>query len=81
MKNSFLSLYYLSNTLTVLADLKKDKVLGNLCKLLEIFAKKDFKERIYPEATKYYSQMCLELYNSDKSASLPNYLYDFCANL
>ena len=56
--------------------LKKDKVLGNLCKLLEIFAKKDFKERIYPEATEYYSQMCLELYNSDKSASLPNYLYD-----
>lgn len=76
MKNSFLSLYYLSDTLTVLADLKKDKVLGNLCKLLEIFAKKNFKERIYPEATEYYSQMCLELYNSDKSASLPNYLYD-----
>lgn len=76
MKNSFLSLYHLSETLTILSDLKKDEVLGNLCKILEIFSRKDFKERIYPEATEYYAQMCRALYKSDKSASLPNYLYD-----
>lgn len=76
MKSSFLSLYYLSETLTVFSDLKQDKVFGNLCKILEIFVRKDFKERIYPEAMEYYSQMCRELYKADKSASLPNYLYD-----
>lgn len=76
MKNSFLSLYHLSQTLTVLSGLKKDEVLENLCKLLELFVKKDFQERIYPEAAVYYSNMCKALYSADKSASLPNYLYD-----
>ena len=46
MKNSFLSLYHLSETLTILSDLKKDEVLGKLCKILEIFSRKDFKERM-----------------------------------
>ena len=76
MKNSFISLYNLSETLTVLSGLKKDDVLDNLCKILEIFSRKDFKERIYPEATEYYANMCSALYKADKSAGLPNYLYD-----
>lgn len=76
MKQTFLSLYYLSETLTVLAGLKKDKVFSNLCKILEILSRKDFREQIYPEALKYYTEMCTELYNADKTASLPNYLYD-----
>lgn len=62
MKNTFLSLYYLSETLTVLADLKNDKVVGNLCKILEVMSRKDVREQIYPEALEYYSQMCHELY-------------------
>ncbi len=76
MKNTFSQLYYLSGTLTVLADLKKDKVLCNLFKILEILSKKDISEQIYPEALGYYSDMCAELYKKDNTASLPNYVYD-----
>lgn len=76
MKNTFLSLYYLSETLTVLADLKNDKVVGNLCKILEVMSRKDVREQIYPEALEYYSQMCHELYKNNSAASLTNYIYD-----
>lgn len=71
-----LNLYNLSETLTVLSDLKKDTVFGNLCMLVEVLARRDIRERIYPEALSNYTKMCTALYNADKSASLPNYLYD-----
>lgn len=76
MSKDFLNLYNLSETLTVLSDLKKDIVIENLCKILSIFSKKDATNSIYPEALKYYSNICSALYKYDKSASLPNYLYD-----
>ncbi len=76
MKNTFLSLYYISETLTVLSELKQDKIVSNLCKILEVISQKDFKGHIYPEALKYYSVMCDELYKSNPSASLPNYIFD-----
>jgi hypothetical protein len=76
MKQDFSTLYYLTNTLTILSNLKNNKVFGNLCKIIEIFAKKNLKIEIYPETMKYYTEMCEELYLADKSASLSNYLYD-----
>lgn len=76
MENKFTHLYHLTETMTVFADLKEDKVLGNLCKLIEILSKRDFKDQIYPEALKYYTDMCTELYKSNFTASLPNYIYD-----
>ena len=76
MKNKFIHLYHLTETMTVFADLKEDKVLGNLCKLVEILSKRDFKEQIYPEALNYYTSMCTELYKANMTASLPNYIYD-----
>lgn len=76
MKQTFTSLYYLSETLTVLAGIKEDKVISNLCKILKTLSKKDAKEQIYPEVLEYYSQMCTELYKNNMTASLPNYIYD-----
>ena len=76
MGKDFSVLYNMSETMTILADLKQDGVLKNLCGLLEILTKYNAKDQIYPEALKYYSNMCTALFNADKSASLPNYLYD-----
>ncbi|MCR5261841.1 MAG: ATP-binding protein [Candidatus Gastranaerophilales bacterium] len=76
MQKKFSNLYTLSETLTVLSNLKNDVVVSNLCNLLNTLSQKDVKDRIYPEAIKYYTTMCNALYKADKTSSLPNYLYD-----
>lgn len=76
MNKNFQELCYLTQTMTVLNGIKKDNVVSNFCKLIELLAKKDVKEQIYPEALIYYSALCAGLYESNKKAGLPDYLYD-----
>ena len=76
MKNSFQKLFYMTQTMTVLKDIKKDKVANALCNIIELFSRKDINEQIYPEALTYYSQMCAGLFESNSKASLVDYLYD-----
>lgn len=72
----FAELNYLKDTLSVLAGIKQDKVVADLCKILEYLANPDITKQIFPEALKLYTEMCEELYKNEPSASLTNYMYD-----
>lgn len=72
----FIELNYLKDTISVLAGIKKDKVVLNLFKIMEYLGNPDINKQIFPEALKLYTEMCEELYKKEPSASLPNYMYD-----
>ena len=72
----FTELNNLKDTLSVLAGVKRDKVVSDLCKVIEYLASPDINKQIFPEALKLYTEMCEELYKKEPSASLTNYMYD-----
>jgi len=72
----FIELNYMKDTISVLAGVKKDKVVLNLFKIIEYLGNPDINKQIFPEALKLYTEMCEELYKKEPSASLPNYMYD-----
>ena len=72
----FEELNFLKDTVSVLSEIKKDKVVSNLCSLIEYFANPDITMQIFPEAIKLYTEICEELYKKDDLVSLPNYVYN-----
>ena len=66
----------LKDTLSVLSGIKKDKVVSNLCGIVEYFANPDITRQIFPEAIKLYTEICEELYKKDEFVSLSNYVYN-----
>lgn len=74
MKQNLETLYFLSQALTVFSALKKDTVVENLCKILELLSLKDFDKTVSLFVLKSYSKMCNELYKN--KSSLPDYIYN-----